>query len=26
MDLIEVRAVTAKLDELMALSPKERLA
>jgi heptosyltransferase I len=26
MDLIEVRAVTAKLDELLALSPKERLA
>jgi len=26
MDLIEVAAVTAKLDELMALSPKERLA
>jgi heptosyltransferase I len=26
MDLIEVPAVTAKLDELMALRPKERLA
>jgi hypothetical protein len=26
MDLIEVAAVTARLDELLALSPKERLS